>query len=128
MTTPDEAKRTALAYAWGCEDTSGTVTVAPAGSVSGDWAFSDAYAQGQDDYNSERRGDFLPVRDAYRNWQASDGRSVFPRGGLTLSDSQRRALRESWPDMTSRPEAFAAHYQLREAMQEQAWDALTPAS
>jgi hypothetical protein len=126
MTTRDEAKRTALAYAWGREDASGTPTAVPSGGAAagGDWAFSEAYAQGQLDYNEQRRGDMIPVRDAYANWQDSGGKSVFRRGELTLSDIKRTELREHWPDLDRSPEAYAAYYALRDQMQAAAWDAL----
>jgi hypothetical protein len=122
--TPDEARRTAMSYAWGAEDYSNTKTVTPAGGISGDWAFGEAYAQGQADYDAERRGSMISVQDAYRNWQDSGGKSVFKRGDLTLSDARRRALRESWPDLTRAPEAYQAYYDLRDQYQDEAWDAL----
>jgi hypothetical protein len=126
--TPDEARRTAMSYAWGYEDASresgnGVVT-AKGGEISGDWAFGEAYAQGQDDYDAERRGNMISVQDAYRNWQDSGGKSVFKRGDLTLSDARRRALRESWPDLTRAPEAYTAWWTLRDEYQDEAWDAL----
>ena len=124
MTTRDEAKRTAMAYAWGCEDTSGTKTVMPAGEISGDWAFSEAYAQGQDDYNSQRRGDFIPVRDAYANWQASDGRSVFKRGELTLGEDEHAELRRLWPAFRNGDNDASAYYLRRAEMQAAAWETL----
>jgi hypothetical protein len=123
MTTRDEARRTAMAYAWGCEDTSSTKTAyrPELGQVSGDWAFGEAYAQGQDDYNSERRGDMTSVQAAYGNWQASGGRSVFKRGSLTLGDEQRAELRASWPYPDARPGAYEGYWRLQDRMQDEAW-------
>jgi hypothetical protein len=128
MTTPDEAKRTAMAYAWGCEDTSGTATVTPPGANSGYWAFSDAYAQGQDDYNEQRRGDFLPVRYAYGNWQASGGRSVFKQGELTLDEAGRTELRGLWHDWVTSDNGHDAYYARKAELQDAAWNALAPVS
>lgn len=132
MTTRDEARRTAMAYAWGREDQSGldnpdgikTPTVTPAGQISGDWAFSEAYAQGQDDLNNERRGDFIAVQDAWANWQASGGRSVFKRGELTLSDAQRWELRGLWPSFWDDDNDTSAYYARRDQMQDAAWETL----
>ena len=133
--TRDEAKRTAMAYAWGREDESrenarredpaaeGTPTVAPAGQISGDWAFSEAYAQGQDDYNSQRRGSFIPIREAYDNWQASGGRSVFKRGELTLGENERAELRSLWPSFMAGSSGQSAYYTRQDQMQAAAWDA-----
>jgi hypothetical protein len=125
--TRDEAKATAMAYAWGREDASSIRTVTPPGSeANGDWLFREAYAQGYDDFNAQRRHMMIPVREAYENWQASSGRSVFRPGELTLGEKQRRELRELWPDSWSsgRPGAYDAYYARRDAMQAAAWNAL----
>jgi hypothetical protein len=135
MTTRDEAKRTAMAYAWARDDARkefsafvhaeyGTPTVTPAGATSGDWAFSEAYAQGQEDYNEQRRGDFIPVQDAWANWQASGGRSVFKRGELTLGADERAELRGLWPSFWDDDNDTSAYYARRDQMQNAAWDAL----
>jgi hypothetical protein len=133
MTTRDEAKRTAMSYAWGREDESEesaalvrtkTAYRRDAGQIAGDWAFSEAYAQGHDDLNAGRRVDMLPVREAYRNWQASAGKSVFERGKLTLSDDQRAELRAAWPEQLALAGAYQAYYELETQFQDEAWAAL----
>lgn len=130
--TPEHARYTALGYAWAAEDFGQGPTAARSvvtgmldGSLNGPLLFSAAYAQGRADYDAQRRGSMLPVQDAYRNWQDSEGRSVFKRGDLTLSDAQQTILRQIWWQEADprKPE----YHRTREAMQNQAWDALTPA-
>jgi hypothetical protein len=76
----EEALQHALGYAAGREDASGTRT------ASGRWTrqkssgfmdFADAYAQGWDDYNHERRVSMTNARDAYDQWQATSGATIF---------------------------------------------------
>jgi hypothetical protein len=66
----------ALGYAWGREDASNARTYEPAGTT-GSCAFAEAFAQGWDEYNQERRGMMTNVRSAYERWQASSGATIF---------------------------------------------------
>jgi hypothetical protein len=72
----DEAMQHGLGYAAGREDASGTPTVEP-GTRPGFMAFADAYAEGWDDYNSQRRWYMTNARDAYDTWQATAGLTIF---------------------------------------------------
>lgn len=84
--THDEALKLASGYAWGCEDSTRVPTSAPADHLTdtdGSFGFSQAYAAGWDDYNTDQRGDMIPVRDAYASWQRSAGFSIFPAGRTT---------------------------------------------
>jgi hypothetical protein len=123
--TPDEAKWLALGYAWASQDSTGTPAATPAGATDGETAFGSAFAAAWADYNAQRRGMMLPVRDAYANWQASNGRSVFRQGDLTLTDAQRALLRRLWDEETDprKPE----YYAMRENMQRTLWLATAPA-
>ena len=71
-----EATQCALGYAWGVEDTSGIRTAQPA-NITGCSAFADAFAQGWDEYNTDRRGMMTNVRSAYERWQASNGQTIW---------------------------------------------------
>lgn len=71
----DRAERLASGYAWGREDASGTRTAAT-DDRDGSYLFARAYAAAQDDYNRERRGSMMTVRDAYARWQDSGGRTI----------------------------------------------------
>jgi hypothetical protein len=122
---PDEARWLALGYAWASQDSTGTPAATPAGATDGETAFAGAFAAAWADYNAQRRGMMLPVRDAYANWQDSNGRSVFKRGDLTLTDAQRAVLRRLW-DEDPDPRK-PRYYEMRENMQLTAWTALTPA-
>jgi hypothetical protein len=126
--TPDEGKRTALGYAWGREDASDIKTAGDGPAQIGHLTFADAYAQGQDDYNSERRGGMIGIREAYANWQASGGRSIFARGDLTLGDDERAELGQMWHAWVASDEARSAYYARQAEMQAAAWDALTAAT
>jgi hypothetical protein len=129
--TPDDAKLAAINYAWGREDAGGGPTVTPPGALTGYGAFSTAYANAWNDYNTGRRGMMIPVRDAWENWQASGGRSVFKQGELTLTDADRAELRTLWPT-SLKPESEAAelrtaYWTRQEQMQAAAWEATAPA-
>lgn len=89
--TREEARQLALGYAWAAEDTSGTRTVTVQGAGIGSHEFSDAFAEGYDDYNSERRCNMVPVQDAYEHWQASGGQTVFRDGDSTAQQQARFA-------------------------------------
>ncbi len=76
--TKDEATQLALGYAWASEDVSKVPTAGPADRVT-TLAFAEAFAHGWSEYNSERQWFMIPVRDAYVNWQASAGASIYSR-------------------------------------------------
>jgi hypothetical protein len=80
------AMQHALGYAAGREDNSiGNVkTVDPSDSGIGFTKFAEAYANGWDEYNNEKRGSMVNCRDAYDNWQASNGLSIFKTCQFTL--------------------------------------------
>lgn len=75
----EEATQLAMGYAWGREDASGTPTVTAGPGGNGARQFSEAFAQGQDDFNSEKRYNMTPVREAYEAWQLTNGRTIFAR-------------------------------------------------
>jgi hypothetical protein len=133
VTTRDEAKLKAMAYAWGREDESEasaalertkTACRPGTGQIARDWAFSEAFAQAQDDYDNGRRGDMPTLKDAYANWQASGGRTVFERGNLTLADDKRAELRAAWLQQQAPAGAYQAYHALKDRLQDEAWAAL----
>jgi hypothetical protein len=75
----ESAIQLALGYAWGREDAGGTVTAGPASGTPQipSSAFADAFAQGQDEYDTERRGMMTNVRSAYERWQATNGQTIW---------------------------------------------------
>ena len=77
--TKREAMQHGLGYAAGREDASGVKTVTPDGNRSGFIVFAEAYAQGWDDYNAERRCYMTNARDAYDSWQRTSGQTIFDR-------------------------------------------------
>lgn len=84
----NEAMQRALGYAWGREDASGQLTAGDPNATT-TCEFATAYAAGWEDYNTEKRGNMTPVRDAYERWQATGGRSIF-RDGDSTQDQQAR--------------------------------------
>ena len=134
--TPDEARNKALGYAWGREDARedfsklvhavfGAPTATRGVYSSGSLAFADAYARGQDDYDHQRRGSMITLREAYANWQDSGGRSIFARGELTLGEDERAELRGLWPTWFSGDDGRSAYYARQAELQAAAWDALS---
>ena len=91
----EHAMTAGLNYAWGREDASGMPTLNGVSKDTPSFAFSMAYAQGWDDYNQEKRGNMIPVRDAYQNWQASGGTRVFKPGDSTAEYRERLAAYRS---------------------------------
>ncbi len=75
--TKQEAMQCALGYAWGREDASGARTYAPA-SISGSFAFAEAFAAGWEAYNTEKRFYMVCARSAYERWNETRGASIFP--------------------------------------------------
>lgn len=67
----DNALYLALGYVWGSDDHAGT------GRTAGAMKFSDAFAQGYDEYNTKQRNFMPPVSDAYKAWQESNGDTIF---------------------------------------------------
>lgn len=92
--TRNEAQRLASGYAWAREDCTHALT-ATTTSASGDWEFSNAYAQGWEDYDNELRGSVPPVRSAYERWQATGGTSIFADGETTAELQAKRAARKA---------------------------------
>jgi hypothetical protein len=82
--TVQEATQLALGYAWGAEDSSGTRTFAPAGMV-GTIAFAEAFAGAWEAFNTERIHHMVPVHVAYRRWNETGGRTVFPLYATTIA-------------------------------------------
>lgn len=123
----NEAMQHGLGYAAGREDASGTRTAEVPGDPqmrSGFLAFADAYAQGWDDYNAQRRGSMTNCRDAYDQWQATGGRTIFRQGDLTLSEAGRAELDRMRPGAFASSEEFSAHWARRTQMQDDAWHEL----
>ena len=123
----DEAMQHGLGYAAGREDASGVRTAEVPGDPqmrSGFLAFAQAYAQGWDDFNSGARCSMTNARDAYDRWQESGGRTIWRRGDLTLSEEDRRELDRLRPGAFASTEEFAAYWNLRDRMQDDAWHAL----
>lgn len=109
----EEAKQHALGYAAGREDASGVKTVPAADRpvLPGFLTFADAFAQGWDDFNNERRFSMTNAQAAYEAWQASEGRTIF-KDELKpcVRDDPFRCLNcgRSYPDQ----EAMDAHINL----------------
>lgn len=96
--THDEAIRTGLGYAWGREDASGVLTVGDPNRVT-TYEFAEAYAEGWDDYNSQKRCDMTNVRSAYDHWQSSKGESIFSLDNTTEAQRIRHeAWRREWEE------------------------------
>ena len=96
--TRDNAIQCALGYAWGREDASGTPTAGDPNSVT-TMQFAAAFAQGWEDYNTQKRGDMTSVRSAYDQWQASGGKSIFPPDNTTEAQRKRHeAWRKAWKE------------------------------
>jgi hypothetical protein len=74
--TREEALQHALGYAAGREDASGVPTAQP-GERAGFTAFADAFADGWDEYNTERRDMMTNARAAYDRWQATGGQTIW---------------------------------------------------
>jgi hypothetical protein len=72
----EAAKEHALGYAAGREDGSGVPTAQP-DQRSGFIAFAEAFADGWDEYNQERRGMLTNARSAYERWQATGGQTIW---------------------------------------------------
>jgi hypothetical protein len=79
-----EALQHALGYASGREDASGTPTAAP-DHRAGWLAFADAFADGWDAYNNDRRHWMTNAQDAYATWQATSGATIFRDDQPTVS-------------------------------------------
>lgn len=92
--THDEAVRLAGGYAWGREDASDVKTAVTV-PIDGSFAFAGAFAAGYDDFNSQRRSNMIPVKDAYETWQASGGTRIFAEDDTTQAQIARRAAREA---------------------------------
>lgn len=88
--THEEAMHTALGYAWGAEDFSGTRTVSPT-EMPGTLAFADAYADGWDAFNADRRHYMTNVGDAYRRWQESGGLTIWAPAFIAWDSGPRQA-------------------------------------
>ena len=96
--TRDNAIQCALGYAWGREDASGTITAGDSNRTPSA-EFADAFAQGWEDFNTQKRGDMIPVKDAYERWQASGGKSIFPPDNTTEAQRARHdAWRKEWKE------------------------------
>ena len=76
--TKQEAMQHGLGYAAGREDASGVITLSTS-ERSGFIEFAEAFAQGWDDYNSERNCYMTNARDAYDSWQRTSGQTIFDR-------------------------------------------------
>ena len=87
MTGREYTRHQASGYAWGREDVSGIVTKGEAGS----FTFAEAFQAGYDDMDAGKRGFMIPTRDAYDNWQASNGASIFKAGDTTAEYMARTA-------------------------------------
>lgn len=123
----DEAMQHGLGYAAGREDASGTRTAEVPGDPqmrSGFLAFADAYARAWDDYNTQRRCMMTNCKDAYDQWQATGGRTIWHKGELTLGDEDRAELDRQRPGAFATTEQFTAYRELRDRMQDDAWHAL----
>jgi hypothetical protein len=87
MSNREYLRHQATGYAQGREDVSGIVTKGEAGS----FTFAEAFQAGWDDMDAGKRGFMIPTRDAYDNWQASNGASIFKAGDTTAECMARIA-------------------------------------
>jgi hypothetical protein len=101
------AEYQATGYAWGREDASGVPTLPGVGreNETPSRVFGQAYAQGWEDYNQDKRGYMVSVRAAYKSWQYSYGASIFQPDDSTVEVLARRrrvdADRAAGIDVTS---------------------------
>lgn len=79
-----------LGYALGREDGSHVRTAdvgsSPDENRMGWYRFAEAYAQGWDDYNYQRRHYMVNCRDAYNTWQKTNGETIFAREATSNGD------------------------------------------